>query len=176
LNLRSISKQEFRKSTPNSLTWVKSAPGTAIDCAPVDSPVLNSRAVLRGTAVGAGGALVVSTIIGVTAVLGMAGDGLSPQTISQQLHSQWDLRLLLAAGELLMAMLAGYTAAIMAGRGQFRHAMCAGLGTLVVNLLVIAACGSPLPVWLATTGMALTMPCAMLGGYLASPVETSPKR
>ena len=119
--------------------------------------------------VGAGGALVVSTIIGVAAMLGMAGSGLSPQTIAQQLRSQWDLRLLLALAELLMAVMAGYTAAITAGRRQFRHAAFAGAGTLVLNLLVLAACGSPLPFWLAAAGLALTMPCAMLGGYLASP-------
>ena len=141
-----------------------------------DPRVVYPRAIFRGTMVGAGGALVVSTIIGVAAVLGMAGDGLSPQTIAHQLRSQWDLRLLLAAGELLMAMLAGYTAAITAGRGELRHAAFASVGTLVLNLLVIATCGSPLPVWLAATGLSLTMPCAMLGGYLASPAVTRPKR
>ena len=109
-------------------------------------------------------------------MLGMAGEGLSPKTIAHQLRSQWDLRLMLAAGELLMAMLAGYTSAITAGRRELRHAAFAGVGTLVLNLLVIAACGSPLPVWLAAMGLSLTMPCALLGGYLASPVETSPKR
>jgi hypothetical protein len=163
-------------SQSSSVSNVKSAPGNVIDRLPDDSPVLHSWAVFRGIVVGAGGALVVSTIIGVAAVLGMAGEGLSPKTIAHQLRSQWDLRLMLAAGELLMAMLAGYTSAITAGRRELRHAAFAGVGTLVLNLLVIAACGSPLPVWLAAMGLSLTMPCALLGGYLASPVETSPKR
>jgi hypothetical protein len=156
-------------SQSSSVTNAKPAPGTVLDRVPADSRVLHPRAIFRGTMVGAGGALVISTVIGVAAVLGMAGEGLSPQTIAQQLRSQWDIRLLLALAELLMAMLAGYTAAITAGRGQLRHAALAGVGTLVLNLLVIAACGSPLPIWLAATGLALTMPCAMLGGYLASP-------
>jgi hypothetical protein len=163
-------------SQSSSVSNVKPAPATVLDRVPADSHVLHPRAIFRGTMVGAGGALVISTVIGVAAVLGMAGEGLSPQTIAQQLRSQWDIRLLLALAELLMAMLAGYTAAITAGRGQLRHAALAGVGTLVLNLLVMAACGSPLPIWLAATGLALTMPCAMLGGYLASPAVTSPKR
>jgi hypothetical protein len=157
-------------SQSSSVSNAKSASRAVNDRLAADSLVLHPRAIVRGIVVGAGGALVISTIIGVTAVLGMAGEGLSPQTIAQQLRSQWDLRLLLATGELLMAMLAGYTSAITAGRGELRHAAFAGVGTLVLNLLVIAACGSPLPVWLAASGLALTMPCAILGGYLASPV------
>jgi hypothetical protein len=140
-------------------------------CLP-EARAIDLRAIFRGSMVGAGGGLILSTVIGVAAVLGMASDGLSPKTIAEQLRSQWDLRFALALAELLMATLAGYTAAITAGRSQLRHALLAGAATLVMNLMVVAVCGSPLPLWLAAIGMALTVPLAAFGGYLASPRRT----
>jgi len=135
---------------------------------------LDLRAVARGIGVGAGGGLILSTFIGVAAVLGMAGQGLSAPTIVGQLRSQWDIRAFLAAAELLTAVLGGYTAGVTAGRIQFRHALIAGVGTLAFNLLVIAVCGTPLPTWLAVASLTLVIPCATLGGYLASPCVCEP--
>jgi hypothetical protein len=167
-------------------TASKPATESPLAARPVDSDALDLRAVFRGAMVGAGGALIFSTLIGVAAVLGMASDGLSPKTIAHQLRTQWDLRIALGFAELLMAMLGGYTAAITARRSQFRHALAAGAATLAMNLAVVAACGSPLPVWLAAASLALTVPLAAFGGYLASPrpasadnkasALTSPKR
>jgi hypothetical protein len=134
-----------------------------------ESRSLVARAVFRGAAVGSGGALIMSTLIGVAAVVGMVNDGLSPQSVVGRMHEQYDIRLFVAMGDLLMATLAGYTAANLAGRARLRHALAAGACTLCVNLFVIAACGSPLPLWLAATNLALIVPCAALGGYLASP-------
>jgi hypothetical protein len=136
---------------------------------PAAARSFNSRAVFRGMAVAAGGALVMSTLVGVTAVVSMANDGLSLQTIAEQLRAKWDLQLFTAAGELLMAALGGYAAAISAGRGHFRHALAAGAAALAVDLLIIAICGSPLAPWLAAMSLSLVVPCAAVGGYLASP-------
>jgi hypothetical protein len=129
----------------------------------------NPRAVFRGMAVAAAGALVMSTLVGVTAVVSMANDGLSLETIAEQLRAKWDLQLFTAAGELLMAALGGYTAAISAGRGHIRHALAAGTAALAVDLVIIAICGSPLAPWLAVASLSLVVPCAAVGGYLASP-------
>jgi hypothetical protein len=120
-------------------------------------------------AVAAGGALVMSTLVGVTAVMSMASDGLSLQTIAEQLRSRWDLQVFTAAGEVLMAALGGYTAAMNAGCGYVRHALAAGSAALAVNLLIIAVCGSPLAPWLDVASLSLLVPCAAVGGYLASP-------
>ena len=113
----------------------------------VDSRPLDRRAIFRGVAIGAG-VLVMSTMLGIAAVVGMAGERLSPETMIDQLHSRWDLPTLVAASYLLTAALAGYAAAMTAGRGPLRHATCAGAATLGVNLIVIAVCGSLLPLWL----------------------------
>lgn len=171
---------------PSASTVSKPASELPAAVCPFKSRAFDLRAVFRGAIVGAGGGLAFSTLIGVAAVLGMASDGLSPKTIAEQLRSQWDLRIALALAELLMTMLAGYTAAITAGRSCFRHAILAGVATLAMNLTVVAVCGSPLPTWMAASGMALTVPLAMFGGYLASPrpasqdtnasTLTSPKR
>jgi len=130
---------------------------------------LDFRAIFRGAMVGAGGALLFSTLIGIAAVLSMASDGLSPRTIALQLRSQWDLKIALALVEFVMALLAGYSAAITAGRSRFRHAVSAGAATVAANLVIITVCGSPLPLWLAAVSISLTMPLAAFGGYLASP-------
>ena len=154
---------------PSAPTVSKPASELPAAVCPVESRAFDLRAVFRGAIVGTGGGLAFSTLIGVAAVLGMASDGLSPKTIAEQLRSQSDLRIALGFAELLMAMLAGYTAAITAGRSRFRNAALAGAGTFGLNSIVIAVCGSPLPAWMAAVGMALTVPLATFGGYLASP-------
>jgi hypothetical protein len=129
----------------------------------------SARAVFRGMAVAAGGAMFLSTLIGVTAVMCMAGDGLSLTTIAEQLRLRWDLQLFTAAGEVLMAVLGGYTAATTAGCRQLRHALAAGAAALILNALIIAACGTPLTPWLAAASLSLVLPCAAIGGFLALP-------
>ena len=115
----------------SSVTNAKPAPGTVLDRVPADSRVLHPRAIFRGTMVGAGGALVISTVIGVAAVLGMAGEGLSPQTIAQQLRSQWDIRLLLALAELLqyLDVLAGRHLIFVGDVRRRGDAAAIGVGT-----------------------------------------------
>ncbi len=110
-----------------------------------------------------------STMIGVTAVLCMASDGLSLKTIAEQLRSRWDLQLFTASSDVLMAVLGGYTAAMTAGGWHRRHALIAGAAALILNSLIIAICGSPLTPWLAAASLSLVMPCALFGGFLASP-------
>jgi hypothetical protein len=113
--------------------------------------------------------MVMSTMIGVAAVMCMASDGLSLQTIAEQLRSKWDLQMFTVAGEVLMAVLGGYTAAMTANCRRLWHAVVAGAAAVVVNVLIIAICGSPLVPWLAAASLALVVPCAAVGGYLASP-------
>ena len=154
---------------PSAPTVSKPASELPAAVCPVESRAFDLRAVFRGAIVGTGGGLAFSTLIGVAAVLGMASDGLSPKTIAEQLRSQWDLRIALALAELLMAMLAGYTAAITAGRSQLRYALLAGTTTLAMNLIIVAVCGSPLTFWLAAAAMTMTVPLAAFGGCLGSP-------
>jgi hypothetical protein len=161
-------------SEPSTIASSEPRPSAVAKPLAVDSRLIVPRAIFRGTAIGAGGALVLSTVIGVAAVIGMVNEGLSPQTIARQMNAQWDIRLFVALAELLTAMLAGYTAAVVAGRTPYRHSLWAGGGTLAINLLVIAVCGNPLPVWLAASSLALVLPCAMLGGYLAAPARERP--
>jgi hypothetical protein len=136
--------------------------------APLAARSLNPRAIFRGTAVAAGGAIVMSTMIGVAAVMCMASDGLSLQTIAEQLRSKWDLQLFTFVGEVLMAVLGGYTAAVTADCRRLRHALVAGAAAVVVNVLIVAICGSPLVPWLVAASLSLVLPCAAVGGYLAS--------
>ncbi len=153
---------------PTSISPGEQAPLTVASQS-ADAGALSAKAIFRGVVIGAGGAMVLSTIIGVTAVLGMAGQGISTSTIVGELRSEWDMRGFLVAAELLTAMLGGYAAAVTARGSELRHALFTGAGTLGVSLLIAAICGSPMPAWVAAVSLTLVVPCATLGGYLAAP-------
>ena len=73
--------------------------------------LLSPWAVARGAAVGAGGGLAMTSLIGVAAVLGMIRQGLPPEAIPQRLYAAIDIQLFIIAAWALMAFAAGYTAA-----------------------------------------------------------------
>ncbi len=130
---------------------------------------LNRRAVLRGALVGAGGSLAMVSWIGFVAVIGMAAQRLPPERMLDRLQSAWDIRLLVLIANVLMSMLAGYTAAQVAGIFRRKHALASGAGTAAVNLLLLLWIGSPLPAWLAGLSLILVIPLAAVGGFLAEP-------
>ncbi len=123
------------------------------------------RAILHGAAVGAGGGLILTMLVGVAAVLAMIQMGLGPEAVAKQLHSSLNVQLFLLAGGALMAFSAGYTAAAIAMRRPYRHALWAGIATIGLKLLILLALGNPWPFWLAGIDLALVVPCALAGAW-----------
>ena len=136
---------------------------------PGDGRALSASAVVQGAAVGAGGALVMTTLVGVAAVVGMNLQGLSPDAILQEFRQGIAIRGFIVAAELLTAIAAGYVAARIAARRPTAHALWAAAGTIVLKCVTWLLLGNPWPIGLAAVDLILVLPCALLGGYLASP-------
>jgi len=136
---------------------------------PGDGRALSASAVVQGAAVGAGGALVMTTLVGVAAVVGMNLQGLSPDSVLQEFRQGVAIRGFIAAAELLTAIVGGYVAARIAARRLTAHALWAAVGTIVLKCVTWLLLGSPWPIGLAAIDLMLVLPCALLGGYLASP-------
>ena len=130
------------------------------------------RAVGWGVAAIVGGSLAVTTVIGVAAILGMLAAGDSPEDIVAKLPNSLALAIFCAAGGTLMSVMGGYSAAVIAGRSPIRHAIWAGALAVPINLVWAAVLGDSGPVWLTALATVLIVPCAALGGWLATPIPT----
>jgi len=135
---------------------------------------LNLRAVWTGATVDIAGSLVMSTIVGIAAITGMLVRGESAETIVADLPASQALLIFVAAGGLLMSLAGGYVAANIANAGHLRHALWAGLLSTLLNIAMVWLVGDSGPFWLTGTTMLLIVPCAILGGWLATPVQRMP--
>jgi hypothetical protein len=148
------------------LRWINPGGGRA----------LSARAVVQGAAVGAGGALVMTTLVGVAAVVGMNLRGLAPDAILLEFQQGFAIRGFIATAELLTTIAGGYAAARIAARRPNAHALWAAVGTIVLKCLTGLLLGSIWPLGLAAIGLTLVVPCALLGGFLASPSCPQPTK
>jgi hypothetical protein len=132
------------------------------------------RAIFVGALVDVGGSLVVTTIVGVTAVTALLVRGEAPEAIIQTLPGSLALVLFCAIGGALMSVAGGYAAAVIAGRAEMAHALAAGLLAAALNLGVNLLLGDSGPIWLTATGLVLVAPFAIFGGWLAMPTTEQP--
>jgi hypothetical protein len=131
---------------------------------------MSASAILQGSAVGAGGAVVMTTLIGVAAVVGMNLQGLSPETMRATLEHGIAFRGFVVAAEWITAVAGGYAAVrVAACRRQTAHAFSAAGGTIVLKCMTWLLLGNPWPLGLAAIDLAIVVPCALVGGYLAAP-------
>jgi hypothetical protein len=130
---------------------------------------ISFRAVGIGAIVDIAGSLVMTTVVGVTAISALLLRGVSAQAIVEQLPSSSALALFCAAGGVLMSVAGGYTAARLAGHSHLRHALLAGLLAVLLNLGVNALVDDSSPLWLTALATALIVPFATVGGWLAMP-------
>jgi hypothetical protein len=128
------------------------------------------RAVVLGAAAIVSGSLAMTTILGVAAIAGMLVRGSGAETIVAQLPSSLLFAIFCAAGGLIMCVIGGYSAAMIAGCNPIRHALCAGALATPLSLAVLAILGDSGPVWLTALATALMIPCATVGGWFATPV------
>src|SRR5437868_4143185 len=87
----------------------------------------NYRAIFLGALVDVAGSLVVTTIVGLTAVTALLVRGEAAEAIVETLPGSLALVMLCAIGGALMSVAGGYAAAAIAGRAEMVHAMAAGL-------------------------------------------------
>jgi len=129
------------------------------------------RAIGVGAVVIVAGSLAMTTCIGVVATIGMLVRGDSGPIIVTTLCSSFEVALWCAAGGWLMSLVGGYTSAARADRAYMAHAIWAGALAIPLNLAVVALLGDSGPAWLIALSIVMIVPCAALGGWMASPVK-----
>jgi hypothetical protein len=153
------------------------ADATTVDGNPIASNATGLRRSFRAVAVGSavmvGGTLAMTTLIGIAAITGMLAAGSRAESIVTQLPDSIALALFCAGGGLLMNVIGGYYAAVIAGQRPLRHALWSGALAIPFNLLILVVLGDSGPAWLTGLATALIVPCAALGGWLAAPASTT---
>lgn len=129
------------------------------------------RAIGVGVAVIVAGSLAMTTCIGVVATFGMLLQGDSGGMIVTALCSSFEVALWCAAGGWLMSLVGGYTSAARAGHAYIAHAILAGTFAIPLSLAVVTLLGDSGPAWLNVLSIAMIVPCAALGGWMASPMK-----
>ena len=131
---------------------------------PGDGRPLSASALLQGRP-SARGALVMTTLVGVAAVVGMNLQGLSPDAILQSLQQGW--RFGFCRGG---RMADGHRGRLCRGcdcRSSANGPCFLGCrGTIVLKFVTWLLLGNPWPIGLAAIDLTLVVPCALLGGYL----------
>ncbi len=115
-----------------------------------------------------------TTVIGIAAVVGMNLQGLSPEAMLHAMQHGIAFRAFVIAGEWLTAFAAGYAAARGSTRRELAHAFAAAAATIVLKYATWVLLGCPWTGLVAGIDLALVVPFALVGGFLASPRPTQP--
>ena len=129
------------------------------------------RAIVIGAAVIVGGSLVMTTLIGLTAITASLLRSDPAETVAVELPQSFALTVFVAIGGLLMSLAGGYTATTVADLARLRPAVGAGILAVPLSIAVLALLGDSGPTWLSAVSIAAIVPMAVLGGHLASPRE-----
>jgi hypothetical protein len=129
------------------------------------------RAVCIGAAVIVGGSLMMTTLVGLTAVTASLVRGDTAEMVVAQLPQSFALALFLVTGGLLASMAGGYTAKAIAREAGIRHAAWAGIMAIPLSIAISVLLGDSGPGWLNAMSIATIVPAALLGGWLATPRE-----
>jgi hypothetical protein len=129
------------------------------------------RAICFGAAVIVGGSLVMTTVVGLTAITASLLRGDTAVMVAAELPQSFALATFVAIGGLLMSLAGGYTATTIAGQARLRPALSAGILAVPLSIAVLALLGDSGPTWLSAASIAAIVPMAILGGHLASPRE-----
>ena len=144
---------------------------TGLDLA-IDYGIASSlRAIGLGAAVIAGGSLVMTSAIGLSAVTAMLLRGDSVEAVVATLIHSFALVVFSSLGTFVMSLAGGYVAAGAAHYAPLGHAVTAALLAIMVNLTMMPVLGDPGPLWLTMLTTVLVVPFAALGGWLALPAR-----
>jgi len=123
-------------------------------------------AIIAGFAVDVIGSLVGGFIISLIFMVVLVGQGIDPSAMEQELTSSVLVLAAFMFVHIFFTMAGAFIAATVAKRSELLHAgVLAGLSialTLVMNFLT----SDPSPVWYKALSILLTVPAALLGGYL----------
>lgn len=141
-----------------------------------DKNKLNKKAVIIGLLVDIAGSIVVWLVIAVVAGiiigtrLAITEPGLKSAEITARIEQQltpsvgFNLSFLFIG--LFFTGLGGYIAAKIAKFAELKHAFAVGILSLVTGVLVTVIFRIPIKNWFDWSGYLLTIPLALLGGYI----------
>jgi branched-subunit amino acid ABC-type transport system permease component len=132
---------------------------------------LNVKAVVIGTAVDILGTLIASLVIGVVWGLAYAaskggGTPPNPEEMAKLFQTSFSFLLASLVLGLVFVMVGGFVAAHLARRAELPNALAMGFLSLILAGVMVVISPDAGPAWYAATGIILTVPAALLGGYL----------
>ena len=125
---------------------------------------LNIRAIGIGVLVDIGGTIVAALIFAIVYSIILSQQGYSPDEIESMMTTSsfvYFVGLILGLG---CTVLGGFVCGRITKREEVKHSALVGLVGLVLALL---STGGPEPIWYQIIGVILTVPLAVVGGYIA---------
>ncbi len=137
----------------------------------MNAETFSIKAVFVGWLVDMLGTFIVAGVIGVIAGLMLGASGTTPQQIESELAGATGLQILSLFVGLFFTGLGGYIAARVGNTSEMMHAFATGILALLTGILLTAAMPestSQLPRWYQAASWILTLPSALMGGYVRS--------
>ena len=125
---------------------------------------LNIRAIGIGVLVDIGGSMVAAVIFAIIYSIFLAQQGYSPDEIESMMTTSSLVYFVSLILGLACTVLGGFVCARIAKREEVKHSAIVGAVGVVLALL---STGGPEPIWYLIIGVILTVPLAVVGGYIA---------
>lgn len=130
---------------------------------------LSVKAVAIGLVVDIGGSLGVGFLVGIVTGIYLGVKGVPPDRMAQTLYGSFVFLLVSLIIGLFFTGLGGYIAAKIAKTAELKHAFVLGILVELLGVLFIVLSSNPGSPAFNIVGLILTIPIAVLGGYLAKP-------
>ena len=125
---------------------------------------LDIKAIGIGVLVDIAGSLITALIFAIVYSIILSQQGHSTTEIESMMTGSSFVYLVSLILGLGCTVLGGFVCARIAKREEVKHSAIMGVGGLVLSLL---STGDPEPVWYLIIGVILTVPMAVVGGYIA---------
>lgn len=135
---------------------------------PAPMPPLNKKAIAVGAVIDIGGGMVLGVLYTVTYMVLLASQKIPPTEWQGKMLADPVYYVVNLVMGLAFIALGGYVAARMARVREIDHAVWVALVGIALSVLVVAVTDtSEYPSWYLPVSFALTIPTALVGGYIA---------
>jgi hypothetical protein len=125
---------------------------------------LNWRAILLGIVTDIAATEVFGFVIAVAAGANFAANGAKPEEFDSLLMHSTNILITYEVGGLFFTAMGGFVAGCLAPQARYWNALAVGLVDVLYGLTSV---DGNLPAWFNVTGFAATLPCALLGAFVA---------
>lgn len=128
---------------------------------------IRPSAVVVGIIVDIVGSVVVGVILGIVIAIAIIARGPFSQSAFLAIKASVLAETIGLIGTTVSTCIGAYVASRLAGEAELWNAIAVGVAALVVGLVLAVLVPSATPGWKVAAGMILTLPAALLGGWLA---------